>query len=382
MSAAPVPRGEAGARGGGGRRAPARRPRPRARRPLALALALFAAAGAAIVASGQEIPEAVEYCLACHADPAFTMPLDDGDEMSLDVRPEHLAASVHGGELVCTDCHQGYDDDSAHPSGASFESRRAYVLRSYEVCRTCHFETYTRTLESIHFALLEAGLEEAPVCTDCHGAHAIADPHEKEAMISRSCGSCHDDVLDQYVASVHGSALVRDGATAVPGCTDCHTAHSIADARSAGFHLTSASICIDCHGDAETMAPFGLSTDVATSYLADFHGVTATLADPAEVEERHLVVTCVDCHGVHDIASPAMIGGERMKARVAEVCADCHEEAAQDFPAAWLSHFRPSLEHAPLVYLVELFYKIFIPFVVLGLTLQIGLHLYRLAVHR
>ena len=377
MRTLPVPLGEAGARRGGGRRA-----RWGLRRPRPLLAVLLAALGAALAASGQEIPEAVEYCLACHADPAFTMPLEDGDEMSLDVQPGHLASSVHGGELVCTDCHQGYDDDSAHPSGASFESRRAYVLRSYEVCRTCHFETYTRTLESIHFELLEAGLDQAPVCTDCHGAHAIADPHAKQAMISRSCGSCHEEVLEEYVQSVHGSALVRDGATAVPGCTDCHTAHSIADARSAGFHLASAQICIDCHGDAEKMAPYSLPTDVATTYLADFHGVTATLADPAEVEERHLVVTCVDCHGVHDIASPAMVGAERMKARVAEVCSDCHQEASQDFPAAWLSHFRPSLEHAPLVFLVELFYKIFIPFVLLGLMLQIGLHLYRVAVHR
>jgi predicted CXXCH cytochrome family protein len=331
--------------------------------------------------AAQELSEAVEYCLLCHADGGLTLELEDGDEMSLDVEPEALAASVHGRELVCTDCHEDYDDDDAHPSGASFESRRAYVLRSYEVCRTCHFETYTRTLESIHFTLLAAGREEAPVCTDCHGAHSIADPHRKEAMMSRSCGSCHDAVLDQYVQSVHGSA-VREGVEGVPSCTDCHTAHSIADARTAGFHITSPQICIACHGDAEKMAPYGLSTDVVTSYLADFHGVTATLADPDEVEERHLVVTCVDCHGVHEIASPALIGGERMKARVEAVCADCHQEASKDFPAAWLSHYRPSLRHAPLVYLVDLFYKIFIPFVVLGLTLQIGLHLYRIAVRR
>lgn len=347
----------------------------------ALAAGLLAAALPAPPAAAQELPEAVEHCLLCHGDGGLTLELEDGDEMSLDVEPAALAASVHGGELVCTDCHEGYDDEDAHPSGASFESRRAYVLRSYEVCRTCHFETYTRTLESIHFSLLASGREEAPVCTDCHGAHSIADPHRKEAMMSRSCGSCHDAVLDEYAQSVHGSA-VRDGVEGVPSCTDCHTAHSIADARTAGFHITSPQICIACHGDAEKMAPYGLSTDVVTSYLADFHGVTATLADPDEVEERHLVVTCVDCHGVHDIASPALIGSERMKARVEAVCADCHEEASQDFPAAWLSHYRPSLRHAPLVYLVDLFYKIFIPFVVLGLTLQIGLHLYRIAVRR
>ncbi|MGD2115987.1 MAG: cytochrome c3 family protein, partial [Acidobacteriota bacterium] len=116
--------------------------------------------------------------------------------------------------------------------------------------------------------------------------------------------------------------------------------------------------------------------------LTDFHGVTATLADPAEVEERQLVVTCIDCHGVHDIQSPAMIGEGAMKTKVRETCQGCHEGAATDFPDAWLSHYQPSLSHAPLVWLVDLFYKIFIPFVIGGLALQVGLHLVRVTVRK
>jgi predicted CXXCH cytochrome family protein len=330
----------------------------------------------------QPAAEAVDYCLMCHEDDTLTLDFEDGDAMSLFVAPDALAGSVHGKELVCTDCHQGYDDDGKHPSGATFPSRRDYVLRSYEMCRQCHFDTYTRTLESIHFELLETGRRDVPVCSDCHGAHAIGDPHDKPAMISRSCGECHGEVRDQYLQSVHGKALVEDAVQAVPGCTDCHTAHSIADPRTAGFRLTSPEICISCHGDAERMRPFDLSPDVADTYLADFHGVTATLADAESAEERHLVVTCGDCHGVHDVASPALVGEQAMTARVQRVCAECHEGAGADLPAAWLSHFRPSLKHAPLVFLVDLFYKFFIPFSVIGLALQVALHLYRVAVRR
>jgi predicted CXXCH cytochrome family protein len=130
------------------------------------------------------------------------------------------------------------------------------------------------------------------------------------------------------------------------------------------------------------MAPYDIPVMVANTYLSDFHGVTASLADPAEIEERQLVVTCVDCHGVHDIASPALLPEGVMKAKVAAVCSECHEGAGSDLPAAWLSHFQPSLRHAPLVFLVELFYKIFIPFVVVGLLLQVMLHLYRIAAVR
>ena len=345
-----------------------------------LLLGTLAAAPVRLLAD--EPSEAVAYCLMCHEDEGLTMDLEDGESMSLHVPADALEGSVHGGELECADCHQGYEDDSVHPSGATFPSRREYVQRSYEVCRQCHFDTYTRTLESIHFTLLEKGRQDVPVCSDCHGAHDIADPHDKQAMLSRSCGECHQPVLDVYVQSVHGKALMEDGVEAVPGCIDCHTAHSIADPKTAGFQLSSPEICIQCHGDEERMKPFELSADVAATYLSDFHGVTATLADPDDVEERHLVVTCADCHGVHDVASPALVGQAAMTQRVERVCNDCHEGAGADLPAAWLSHFRPSLDHAPLVFAIDLFYKLFIPFAVGGLALQVALHLYRVAVRR
>lgn len=331
-------------------------------------------------ALGAELPEAVSYCLDCHGDESLTLELEDGSEMSLHVDGEAFATSVHAGELICTDCHEGYEDD--HPSGAVFPNRRDYVIASYETCKRCHFDTYTRTLESVHYGLLKEGLDIAPVCTDCHGAHDIQNPHKKQAMMSRSCAACHDGIYEQYSRSVHGKALVEEGIQDVPGCADCHTAHSIADATTASFHLSSPQACVHCHGDANLMGEYQIPITVANTYLQDFHGVTASLADPAKIQERQLVVTCVDCHGVHDIGSPSLMPEGAMKARVARVCSGCHEGAGSDFPSAWLSHFQPSLRHAPLVFLVELFYKIFIPFVVLGLILQVLLHLYRIAVIR
>jgi Zn-finger protein len=351
---------------------------------LALALVLAAALGAPAPAQEvpQEVPESVDYCMACHSDETLELPFEDGDVMSLYVELEGFLQSMHGAELVCTDCHEGYDSDEQHPSGATFAGRRQYVLSHGDACKQCHFDTYTRTLESIHHEYREEGFDMVPVCTDCHGAHAVANPHEKGAMISRSCATCHDDVYRTYAGSVHGRALVEEGLEDVPSCADCHTAHSIEAASTVAFRLHSPEICVDCHGDPERMAAHGLSTWVATSYLSDFHGVTAALADPDTVDERQLVVTCVDCHGVHDIRSPEAVGREAMVARVQDTCQGCHEGAAQDFPAAWLSHYEPSLRHAPLVWAVELFYKIFIPFVTLGLALQVGLHLIRATARR
>ncbi|UCF66973.1 MAG: cytochrome c3 family protein [Acidobacteriota bacterium] len=344
-------------------------------------LVVVLSALAMTLAAAEEIPDSISYCLACHEDPGLSLSLDDGTELSLYVDIEEFQHSIHGSQLVCTDCHADYDGDD-HPQGTSFASKRAYVIHEYETCKKCHFDTYTRTLESVHFDLLKEGLDLAPVCTDCHGAHDVHNPHEKQAMMARSCASCHVDVYDVYAKSVHGKALTEEGIQDVPACAGCHTHHSIEPPSTVRFRLESPEICINCHGDEEIMARYDIPTEVASTYLTDFHGVTASLSDLSDVEDKQVVVTCVDCHGVHDIAAPQLVGAEQMKETVAETCASCHEGASVDFPQAWLSHYRPSLRHAPLVYLVSLFYKIFIPFVVFGLLLQVLLHLYRVAVGR
>jgi hypothetical protein len=63
-------------------------------------------------------------------------------------------------------------------------------------------------------------------------------------------------------------------------------------------------------------------------------------------------------------------------------CQKCHPGATEEFPNAWLSHYEPSLSNAPLVFLINLTYKIFIPFMLIGLILQILLHIWRYAVNR
>lgn len=63
-------------------------------------------------------------------------------------------------------------------------------------------------------------------------------------------------------------------------------------------------------------------------------------------------------------------------------CQKCHPGASDEFPDAWLSHYEPSMANAPLVYLINLTYKIFIPFMLIGLILQILLHVWRYAVNR
>lgn len=326
------------------------------------------------------VPEAVAACLGCHEDKTMEMAFTDGSKMSLFVDLKHFEGSVHASQLTCTDCHSKYDED--HPMGTTFASRRAYTVNSYELCKKCHFDTYTRTLESVHYDLLKAGVEAAPICTDCHGAHNIANPHAKRAMVSRSCAACHAEVNTMYANSVHGRALVEDNNQDVPACADCHTHHQVQQPGTTRFRLNSPETCIRCHGNEPLMAKYGISTTVAQTYLADFHGVTASLSRNLSDDKQQIVVTCNDCHGVHNIASPKLLGPEVMKATVKEACATCHKDADPAFPAAWLSHYPPSPRNAPMVWAVQSFYMFFIPFAVIGLVLNLSLHVYRMSAGR
>lgn len=320
-------------------------------------------------------PPPPEPCLACHGTPGLTKALPSGEVLQLYVDGQAFETSVHGGRLFCSDCHRQYETFPHPPRQVS--TRREYTLTLYEVCRRCHFANYTRTLDSIHYQLLSLGDQRTPVCIDCHGSHEVMPPEKPRANISRTCSRCHPAIYEEYISSVHGRALVGENNLDVPVCTDCHGAHIIRDPRTAAFHLATPELCTKCHSDPVLMGRYGLSTRVTQTYLRDFHGATISLRSGAKEGAPFLEAVCTDCHGVHDITRTDDPSSPVMRANLLNTCRKCHPGATENFPAAWLSHYEPGLDKAPLVYIVRLFYLVFIPFVLLGLSLHVLLDLWK-----
>jgi len=71
-----------------------------------------------------------------------------------------------------------------------------------------------------------------------------------------------------------------------------------------------------------------------------------------------------------------------MKANLVQTCRKCHPDATESFPNAWMGHYEPTWSKAPLVCAINLFYGLFIPFLVIGLLVQIVLHVWRVAINR
>ncbi len=317
-------------------------------------------------------------CLKCHGKPDATAKLADGEAMSIYVDSDSFAHSVHGGKLACTNCHTNITA-LPHPP-RQFKDRRAMSLAYYESCKQCHFAEYTRLLDGVHYAALEKGKEKAPTCVDCHGSHAMGHPARPRMHISETCAKCHTGVGAAYAKSAHAAGLAK-GNPDVPVCTDCHHAHDNANPLTTASHLRISDLCAHCHTNEKLMAKYGISTDVLTTYLSDFHGLTASFYRTQGLKPAQLTATCTDCHGVHDITWVKGPGSGVIKANLLLRCQHCHKGAGPNFSSAWMGHYEPSLRHAPLVYLVKLFYMIFIPFVIGGLVIQILLHLWRMVVN-
>jgi len=332
------------------------------------------------------IPAEQDDCLGCHGnDSSQTLDLPSGEKLPIYVDQAVFARSVHGEILRCGDCHA---DKTGYPHESKpFQTRRDVTVAYYDQCKSCHFANYTKTLDGVHFAVMSKGNNKSALCVDCHGFHDISRPTEPRARISQTCAGCHADIHKVYLGSVHGNGLTA-GNQDVPVCTDCHRAHDIADPRDGSLALRTPEICGRCHTDARLMGRYGLSTRVVDTYLRDFHGMSSSLArghvkkgekrDPGKL----VAAVCTDCHGVHDIARSKDPSSPVVRANLVRTCRKCHADATEDFPAAWLSHYEPSPEKAPLVWAVQLFYRLMIPFMVGGLVLQIALHLWRVVVNR
>jgi len=317
--------------------------------------------------------------MACHGNPALSSKLQNGETISLYVDRNGFAHSVHG-KFECVACH--FDVSRVPHAAEQFVNRRAVTLRYYELCKRCHFQEYSRLLDGVHYAEIAKGNPRAPTCVDCHGAHAIAPPAKPRVLISRTCARCHSGVGAAYASSVHGRALTEENNPDVPVCTDCHDPHNNSNPLAASWHLNIPQLCARCHASKERMAKYGISTEVLTTYLNDFHGVTASLYRSEHKSPVEFTATCTDCHGVHNIARVDGASSPLIKANLLSTCRRCHPDASASFPSAWIGHYEPSPEHAPLVYAVKLFYLLFIPFVIGGLGLQIILHLWRIVVRR
>jgi len=292
------------------------------------------AAGHSIAVDGKTFGDSIHGslgCSACHAD-IKEYPHPD-HIAAVDCKTCHaeqaaaLTGSVHSSakEHPCTSCH-----GDAHAIFPKSDARSAvYPLNIPKTCGNCHSNdgmaqkhglpsVYPNYIDSIHgFALSKEGLLVAANCQSCHGSHGIlshknpASPTYK-ANIPKTCGGCHAKIDADYEGGAHGHAIAA-GNLKAPVCTDCHTAHAILQPTEAAFRMQSTPICGSCHKDK-------LST-----YRDTFHSQLGSLGGYVETAR------CWDCHGAHEILPASDPRSPIAKANLVATCGKCHAGANLSF---------------------------------------------------
>ncbi len=245
-----------------------------------------------------------ETCLACHTTGGLTLTLPSTEVISVTIDPQVLKNSVHGSVATCTSCH-AQNSTIPHPP----VTRQTF--REYKVER------------------------------------------------AQACRACHSNVAEQFDRSIHGRALTM-GFADVPTCTSCHGAHNVVRARTATFRNNTPQLCGSCHGDPAIMRKYGLQP-VYEAYIREFHGVTTTLYKLTKPYSPTPAAICYDCHGVHDIKATDDPTAPVAPANILTTCRQCHTTAGRLFASAWTEHKTPGPTASPLVWYVQVFYRILIP---------------------
>jgi len=284
---------------------------------------------------GRDLPD----CASCHGPPHAIRPRPDAGSP---VAKVNLAGT-------CGSCHGNPDFVARH---------KIPLARPVEAYRL-----------SVHGRAVAKGNATAPSCSDCHGSHGVRRAMDQTSKINHwripdTCGSCHGEIRKAYGDSVHGRA-VSHGASGVPVCTDCHGEHAILAPSEPQSLVNPARVstatCGRCHADERLAERYSLPRDRVPAFEDSYHGLALRSG-------RQTVANCASCHGVHNILPSSDAASTIHPANLARTCGACHAGAGVRF-AIGPVHVRPATrtEH-PAVRGIRIAYWILIPFTV-GLML-------------
>jgi cytochrome b subunit of formate dehydrogenase/5-methylcytosine-specific restriction endonuclease McrA len=199
----------------------------------------------------------------------------------------------------CLACHQ----DSSLTTEANGNTRSAYV-------------NPTKFKDSIHGQVFS--------CVDCHTDIKSVPHQDKPGPVT--CAACHGEAKIAYDRSSHARAKASGGPAA--GCADCHgNVHEIlaaSDPKSRTHHANIPFTCGSCHNKKFVMEASGRSTQPFLAYQESVHG-------QAVARGMAKAAVCTDCHGAHEILSPADSKSSIFKFTVPATCGKCHSGVQKEF---------------------------------------------------
>jgi cytochrome b subunit of formate dehydrogenase len=350
---------------------------------IAALLFLFASAASA------ERKPTNDDCLSCHSDSTLSNEIN-GHKVSLFVDGDKLKHSIHGSMFTCVDCHKDVKglvhettpkkiacadchSDAQQAFEHSLHSKPTKAGGPAANCQDCHggaheivgaddpkspvahanipttcgrchgqkflmesnggsAQPFLSYQESVHGRAIEKGSKKAAVCTDCHGSHEILAANDSKSPIYKfnvpaTCGKCHNEIQQTFMASIHGQGIARGNGLA-PVCTDCHGIHTIKNHLDPNSPVSEQNLakvtCARCHEGVRLSQEFGVPGNRVSSYMDSYHGL-------ASKGGSVVAANCASCHGVHNILPSSDPHSTINVANLDATCGKCHQGVTQKF---------------------------------------------------
>jgi len=245
-----------------------------------------------------------EDCLGCHADKGLAKEVK-GKQVSLYADEAVLKASVHG-RLACIACHADIKE-------VPHSERLAPVS-----CQQCHAAAAEKLGHGIH------GRKDGPQldCQSCHGTHDVQRPAQVGTAL---CETCHQPMVQEWQAGVHGMAVAR-GVKDAAQCKDCHgAAHELLpqnDPRAPTSRAKMAETCGRCHADRALIEKRQIPIPQAFQlYQKSVHGRAVAAGKAA--------ATCNTCHASHAIRRATDPQSSVYRQNIPKTCGACHAAEAK-----------------------------------------------------
>ncbi len=216
-------------------------------------------------------------CQTCHDGKKgkLEVPGAEGKPRALhSIAPDAFAKGVHA-KMQCVACHTDITDNAA--TANAHQKNTVQPLKRVD-CAGCHQDLWDKVqrdgksaekprlgVVAQNIDLYKKSFHARPnaddktipnaSCDNCHDTHSFnvpaANSPERAAWrlgISASCGeNCHTDQLEAYTESIHGKETIEKHNPKSAVCTDCHSAHAVANSSGDPFKLAISAQCGTCH---------------------------------------------------------------------------------------------------------------------------------------
>ena len=176
--------------------------------------------------------------------------------------------------------------------------------------------------------VLKKGLNVAPSCATCHGAHTLHLLKRDDATSKLRVAEPLRRLSQAGLGGIHGQRALsrveeRHGRLACLYRLPRGAHHS----RPPGLGSPVAPVavpatCGKCHGDKASMANMGVPSDRVSTFMDSYHGVALQRGDVK-------AANCASCHGNHDVRPASDPASTINPENLEKTCGACHPGAGK-----------------------------------------------------